>query len=1202
VFFVEYFCLFLNWCQSFTHFVSPCFLQVRDEEVFRRQEENRRNNAVGAETESRIRGSTVSGNYMFLYICLFLSFCVHLWLFSILQMKQTDEITCKLDVVKKPRAVNMAQKEATDARRKAKAATDDKINAQLERNEESRAIQAESRLKFLLQQSDIFSHFGVGKDSKGRPNDPDAPGMGSPSSSSRDRRQAVQTEEMDEEEAALAAEEGGIDDGPVLLKQPPSVMGEMRAYQLEGLNWMIKLEQNGINGILADEMGLGKTLQSISMLGYLRDYKQITGPHLIIVPKSTLSNWGNELKRWCPAIRVMKFHGSKDERLNIVENVLKPELSPAERSWDVCITTYEVANLERNSFMKVAWRYLIIDEAHRIKNEDSQFSRNVRMLNTEHRLLLTGTPLQNNLHELWALLNYLLPDVFASSEQFDEWFNLDVDDVEAKQRMISQLHKLLRPFMLRRLKADVEASLLPKKETVLFTGMSAVQKQLYRQVLLRDIDVLQTGGGGGEGSRTTILNIVMQLRKCCNHPYLFPGIEDRNLDPLGDHLFESCGKMVLLDKLLGRLQKRDNRVLIFSQMTKMLDIMEDYCIAKGYSYCRIDGNTSYEDREDRIAAYNAPGSEIFIFLLSTRAGGLGINLQTADTVILYDSDWNPQADLQAQDRAHRIGQKKQVHVFRLVTDDTVEVKVVERAQQKLKLDAMVVQQGRLVDKEKKLSKDDLLDTLRFGADKIFRSKDTGITDDDIDTILEQGQKRTDEMNEKLTDFEKGDMYNFKLDGGKASNTQIFEGKDYSDKSLREGDLLNSMPFYIDVGKRERKAVQEYNPAPITSTHKEKEPDYNAPKMPRHLRLPKMEDWQFYDRTRLSELSELEVKLFDEMVERKESIDKSSKCVVLPPELHEEKLRLLDSAFSGWTKMHFNNFVRACARYGRSEPAKIAKDIGRPVEEVERYAEVFFTRGADAFNPAEMERIMRQIEKGERRLEEIQRLTSATGQLINMFADPWEELTFKNVGNVGRIFNSVEDRYLLCLTQLHGFGSWDLIRASIRRCERFRFDYFLQSCSSETLGKRCEMLMRSAERELLEIDKKRQQGGSEGSASTSAKDSTAVAAVASTVMANQARLKELVKQIALENKHMSNARSALQKLSAPVENIVTAFSKDKDKAGFTGDKLVAGGGSASKAATKAAAPASAAGGESAEKKSFGAEAKVVPDEMLPELAK
>lgn len=358
---------------------------------------------------------------------------------------------------------------------------------------------------------------------------------------------------------------------------------------------MIRLHVNGINGILADEMGLGKTLQSISIIAYLLEFRKVSGPHLVIVPKSTLSNWMNEFKRWCPCIRVIKFHGDREERLEMTQDILKPTIDPNDRTWDVCVTTYEVVGLEKNAISKIAWRYLIIDEAHRLKNEESQFSQTVRLLNTEHRLLLTGTPLQNNLHELWSLLNFLLPDVFASSEQFDEWFNLDVEDTEAKQRMIGQLHKILRPFMLRRLKVDVEKSLPPKKETILFTGMSVMQKNLYRQILLRDIDQINGNqSSNSNASRTAILNIVMQLRKCCNHPYLFPNMEDRNLDPLGDHLYQNCGKMTLLDKLLGKMFIRKHRVLLFSQMTRMLDILEDYFAMRGYKYCRIDGNTSYE--------------------------------------------------------------------------------------------------------------------------------------------------------------------------------------------------------------------------------------------------------------------------------------------------------------------------------------------------------------------------------------------------------------------------------------------------------------------------------------------------------------------------------------------------------------------------------------------------------------------------------
>ena len=221
------------------------------------------------------------------------------------------------------------------------------------------------------------------------------------------------------------------------------------------------------------------------------------------------------------------------------------------------------------------------------------------------------------------MLNFLVPDVFANAEQFDEWFNLDIDDAQEKNKLIMQLHKILRPFMLRRLKADVEKSLPPKHETILYTGMSSLQKKLYRDILLRDFDALQ---GSGNGSRSALLNIVMQLRKCAGHPYLFPGVEDRTLPPLGDHLVENCGKMVLLDKLLRRMKEKGHRVLVFTQMTRILDIMEDYMVMRQFKYCRIDGNTNHDLREEYIDAYNAPNSEKFVFLLSTRAGGLGKSL------------------------------------------------------------------------------------------------------------------------------------------------------------------------------------------------------------------------------------------------------------------------------------------------------------------------------------------------------------------------------------------------------------------------------------------------------------------------------------------------------------------------------------------------------------------------------------------------
>lgn len=405
--------------------------------------------------------------------------------------------------------------------------------------------------------------------------------------------------------------------------------------------------------------------------------------------------------------------------------------------------------------------------------------------------------------------------------------------------------------------------------------------------------------------------------------------------------------------------------------------------------------------------------------------------------------------MQAQDRAHRIGQKHPVQVFRLVTDDTVEVKVVERAQQKLKLDAMVVQQGRLMDKDKKMSKQELLDTLKFGAERIFRSKESAITDDDIDTILAEGRRRTEEL-EKLQAADKGDMYDFRLDGGMGA--QIFEGKDYSDRSNRQADPLSSLLLF-ETGKRERKTVQTYSEGttkPATTEEGEK-----RQKLPKHLRLGKLEDWQFFNRTRLNELQAEELRLFDEMLDRGEApqMGSISKLVVLPPELHEEKQRLLSEGFSEWTRVHYNNFVKASAKHGRNEHEKIAKEMGKPTDEIKRYCDVFWSRGEAEFQPQEWDRMLKQVEKGEKKVEEIGRLTAATAKLIGLFDDPWEELTFRNVGNVNRIFTAVEDRYLLCLTHLHGYGNWEQVRNSIRRCDRFRFDFYLQSCSAETIGKR-----------------------------------------------------------------------------------------------------------------------------------------------------
>ena len=281
-----------------------------------------------------------------------------------------------------------------------------------------------------------------------------------------------------------------------------------------------------------------------------------------------------------------------------------------------------------------------MDEAHRLKNENSLLSVIVRFFSSRYRLLLTGTPLQNNLHELWALLNFLLPDLFSSSGEFDAIFQDAETDSDSDRGgiLLQSLHRLLRPFMLRRMKTQVETDLPPKKTSLIYTGLSDIQRKLYKQILEKDVEALM----GTIKERSRLMNMVMQLRKVADHPFLFDGVEEPNAPLHGEHLITVSGKMRVLDKLLAHLQQRGSRVLIFSQMTRMLDILEDYMITRRYQYARIDGNTPQADREEHMRIFNEEGSPKFCFLLSTRAGGLGINLVTADTVILYDSDWSAQ--------------------------------------------------------------------------------------------------------------------------------------------------------------------------------------------------------------------------------------------------------------------------------------------------------------------------------------------------------------------------------------------------------------------------------------------------------------------------------------------------------------------------------------------------------------------------------
>merc|ERR1739838_500254 len=631
------------------------------------------------------------------------------------------------------------------------------------------------RFDYLLKQTEIFSHFMAGPRDK-TPSSPLKCKPGRPQKEKKERKSAADhrhrmTEQEEDDE--LLSDAGKTLKAVTRFDESPSYIknGELRDYQIRGLNWMIDLYENGINGILADEMGLGKTLQTISLLGYMKHFRNIPGPHMVIVPKSTLRNWENEFKKWCPSITAVCLIGDQETRAAFIREVMMPG------EWDVCITSYEMCIKEKSVFKKFNWRYMVIDEAHRIKNEKSLLSQIVREFRTANRLLLTGTPLQNNLHELWALLNFLLPEVFSSSDDFDAWFNSN--DCLEDNSMVERLHAVLKPFLLRRLKLDVEKKLLPKVETKIYIQLSKMQREWYTKILMKDIDIVN---GAGRTEKMRLQNILMQLRKCCNHPYLFDGAEPGPPYTTDEHLVNNSAKLMVVDKLLPKLKEMGSRVLVFSQMTRMLDIMEDYCWFRGYQYCRIDGQTAHEDRDRQIQEYNAENSSKFLFMLSTRAGGLGINLATADIVVLYDSDWNPQADLQAMDRAHRIGQKKQVKVFRFIQENSMEEKLIERAEVKLKLDKMVIQQGRLMDnKTNALAKDEMLAMIRHGANDVFKSKDEEITDQDIDTILGKAAEKTEELNKKLEGLGESSLRGFTIDTEAPSSLYQFEGEDFREK-------------------------------------------------------------------------------------------------------------------------------------------------------------------------------------------------------------------------------------------------------------------------------------------------------------------------------------------------------------------------------------------------------------------------------------
>ena len=425
--------------------------------------------------------------------------------------------------------------------------------------------------------------------------------------------------------------------------------------------------------------------------------------------------------------------------------------------FQVLLTSYELISIDQATLSSVEWQILVVDEAHRLKNNQSKFFRVLNSYKINHKLLLTGTPLQNNLEELFHLLNFLSPDRFSDLQGFLNEFT----DI-AKEEQVMKLHELLGPHLLRRLKVDVLKGMPSKSEFIVRVDLTPMQKKYYKYILTKNFEALNTKGGGQQMS---LINIMMELKKCCNHPYLFSVCSmEAPLSPNGlyeiNALTKASGKLIIMQQMLRKLKAGGHRVLIFSQMTKMLDILEDFLEGEGFKYERIDGGITGSVRQEAIDRFNAPGAPQFCFLLSTRAGGLGINLATADTVIIYDSDWNPHNDIQAFSRAHRIGQANKVMIYRFVTRGSVEERITQVAKKKMMLTHLVVRPG--MGNKNTMSKQELDDILKFGTEELFKDEsgkeDTAIHYDDkaIEDLLDRTKEGIEQKellaNEYLSSF------------------------------------------------------------------------------------------------------------------------------------------------------------------------------------------------------------------------------------------------------------------------------------------------------------------------------------------------------------------------------------------------------------------------------------------------------------------
>ncbi|KAM6491144.1 SNF2 family N-terminal domain containing protein [Amanita muscaria] len=611
-----------------------------------------------------------------------------------------------------------------------------------------------------------------------------------------------------------------------LYEQPASIKeAVLKDYQLYGLSYLVWMYKNGINCILGDEMGLGKTLQTLSLFAWIKEHeKGDFDPHLVVCPLSVLQSWENEVARWVPSLTALRFHGIANERTRIKEGLRRGEIELPH----IMLTTYETFAAEDSWIKSRRWTYCVLDEGHKIKNAATNIAGKLSGLGCLHRLILTGTPVQNNLVELWALLHWLYPNVFtpASERPFKDSFDLnkgayDISFLNAAKDLVSKI-------MLRRTKSTVEINVPPREEMTVFVPLTEAQRfWTYRMLTRMDTaeleEIFEEGAKIQVEDETThegrqevlsilenqmkqeptvqnnrykkLMNLLLQLRRVCDHPYLLPNAEPET-HGLGEHLVASSSKLIAIDKLLADILPKGERVLIFSQWTGMLDVLEDFLLMRSIKYARLDGSTHRPRRTLDIKLFQMEKSPYQVFMMTTKAGGLGINLTKATTVVMCDSDWNPQNDLQAIARAHRIGQTKVVKVYRLICRGSVEDQMLNRIRRKLFLSLKIMDSSNnSTSQNVSLGSSELLDILRKGSSALARfddGMDLGrFLDASIDDILQDSKKVEDMRNVKIQ-HDMGGVNNEEHNGNDA---RLLEDAEEEERRLLSGVIQVQSRFF-----------------------------------------------------------------------------------------------------------------------------------------------------------------------------------------------------------------------------------------------------------------------------------------------------------------------------------------------------------------------------------------------------------------------